>query len=936
MYFRLGQFVARRRWLIVFAWFALAIGVRAVAPDWERVTYDGDMAYLPERSSSVIGERLLDEAFPHDHARSSLVVVLSRREGPLTEPDIHAAYDLARRLKCLHGAAAFSRLLRFESEAASARAAGDAAGADTLDERADLARGEAREALDEAAFLDRSLVAFRRETPGAPPTRMLAEIYWNRAILLAHLDERGAAERDRNRATAISPELADAPERCLPAGAGELPIIDVWTWRDPLFGGKLISEDRRARLISVRVANEFLAMGNQDLLDRVADEIDAVRDTLDDEQRSALSLDVSGSTAVGGDMLRAAKESIDDTERFTVLLIIVILGSVYRAPALVLLPLASIGVSLVVSTGLVAWLADRPFEPHAFWSFKVFTTTRVFIVTILFGAGTDFCLFLIARYREELARAADIPRAMAATLGGVGDAIAASALTTIVGLAMMGFSEFGKFRYSGPVIGLCLFVTTIVCLTLTPALLAIIGRRVDWPFAPRVYRGESARVPSGAGIWRFVAECVTRRPGLVLVSGLLLMAPLAARGVVAADHVTYDIVRGLGASRPSRVGAETMRRHFPVGESGPLTLVMHRPGADFESEQGRAKVGGWVRELYAVDGVESVRSIVDPLGAFPPGRTIGLAGEEDRMLWVARPHRKTSAVFIAGTSRFPRDLTRIDVVLRDDPFSRAALDTLERIEAMWNAHARDPGSFWNGCPPAFAGSTASVRDLRDVTLEDRKRIERLVVIAVYLVLVAILRKPVISLYLIASVLLTYLVTIGATELFFRRAYGEDYVGLDWRVPLYLFVILVAIGQDYNVYLVTRVDEEQKRIGLIPGLRWAVVQTGGIITSCGIIMAGTFIAMTSAAWGGAVPDRLSWLRERLGADGGLRAIVELGFALALGVLIDTFLVRTLLVPAFLTLACRFRRARGLSGRSATGEPDPGPPSHARIAPTEPPR
>ncbi|HVC95926.1 MAG TPA: MMPL family transporter [Pirellulales bacterium] len=821
MFHRLGGFVSRHWLLVILAWIAAAAALHRIAPHWDDVTRDGDLAYLPSAMVSVQGEALLERAFPGHRSKSQIVLVCQRESGPLTSDDLRALDQLAG---------------RFEAE--------------TLDGR--------------------------------------------RRTRLGQLADQLAGRFD--------PHLGQ-----------DLPVIGVWTPWTEVIGKKLKSDDRHAALIVLLLSNEFMAVDNIRVLS-------AVRAELDDFRREAdfpdgLNVEVSGSAAIGGDMLGSAAESIRNTERATVILVVLILLVVYRAPVLVFVPLATIVLSVIVSLDLLAQLTEIHHLPWLDWvDFKVFKTTKIFIVVILYGSGTDFCLFLISRYKEELERGKQRAEALAVALGQVGEALAGSAATTIVGLCTLIFASFGKYRSSGPAIALCLAVTLAACLTLAPALLRAFGRVVFWPFGSGTAAGrfpgrarsvtshrgrmndEDQGADAGApvqrvgspgrgmfgGFWQAVSRAVIAYPGTILVASVLVMAPFAYRGL--SVEISYNLLDELQGDRPSVIGTKLLRRHFHAGDTGPITVLAHRPGAGFGTKASNAEVSKLTTILAEVPGVESVRSFTEPVGDKPGSR----AG-----LWklAVKNHPQTKAIYVSQAPDLAGDVTRLDVILKHDPFSREAVGVLDEIDRALLALIDDETSFWHDDRPddqrskgpkfLFAGTTAGIRDLMVVTQSDRKVIQRAVLIAVLMVLIAILRRPLICFYLILSVLFSYLVTMGATELVFGWLY-RPFDGLDWKVPIFLFVILIAVGEDYNIYLVTRVLEEQRRWGLMKGLRIAVEKTGGIITSCGLIMAGTFVSMMF---------------------GTLRGMLELGFALSLGVVLDTLIVRPVLVPAFLALLYR---------------------------------
>lgn len=877
MFQRLGNFVSRYWLLTILSWIVLVALVRMNTPKWDDVTHDGDLAYMPAQMPSVQGEQLLEQAFPDGRSKSEAVVVFAREDRPVDAEDLEVVKSFVSRFQNMLGTSLYTQSAERVKEAVNLREEGDTDQAVAIEEKARKLRDLAIAAFDEAVTRLDDPKSMARDPYFSIPAHNLALMY-------SENGNQEDAEDLRTLAWELDPSLR-ARSSELVDSHGELPLIDVWSRYTNTFGSSLTSKDRQADLIFLRLANEFMAAENIPFLELVERKLDETRAELKDWPEG-LRLGLSGSASVGADMLRSSKESMKNTELYTVVLVVVILLLVYRSPLLVAVPLVTIVASLLLATSVVATLTTLGQLPGMeWWNFKVFTTTKIFVVVILFGAGTDYCLFLIARYKEELAAGKTKSLALADSLGGVGEALAASAFTTIVGLATMYFAEFGKFRNSGPAIGLCLLVTLIACLTLAPALLRALGGSVYWtiPLLRRKQAAIGSAKRSADSGWSRVANLIVAHPLIVLVTAMALMTPFFVMGFQV--DITYDLLSELSPDRRSKQGAALLQRHFDVGESGPIVVLAHKPHGDFDSAEGVDAIRKLTTSLY-LNGVKSVRSLVAPIGNKPRGGASGLLRQN---------HRVTRELYLSKQEALQGDVTRLELILGHDPFSLEATEVLQSVGRELKRIQSDAGSYWSDSRFVFAGTTAAILDLRNVTSRDNGKIQLLVVLAVLIILLVLLKRPAVCVYLILSVLFSYYVTIGATQLWFQWAYGDTYEGLDWKVPLFLFVILVAIGQDYNIYLVTRVFEEQKEYGLFGGLRQAIVRTGGIITSCGVIMAGTFFSMTT---------------------GSLRGIAELGFALTLGVLLDTFIVRPILVPAFLAILFRWHAGREIRSLPVT--------------------
>lgn len=664
------------------------------------------------------------------------------------------------------------------------------------------------------------------------------------------------------------------------------PLISrVRSPEDDLTGPLLLAIDGHAALVVVELSTDFLDLRNLQLVNLVEEVVSKWQ--RDHAQAAGLKYELSGSAVVGRDTSVAKQKSARATEVMTLVLVILLLAIIHRAPLPALIPLVTVYVSVKLSRSLLALMAGIG------W-IGLFDDIQTFITVIVYGAGVDYCMFLTARYREELDAGIPCEQALAESVEKTGSALLASAGTVIGGIGMLIFAEFGKFQEAGVAIAFSLVVVLCAALTLSSVLLRLAGRWILWPrmLPTSQSRLANSTTTDGASLasnepalestaWHRVGQIILKRPGSTLAICLVALTIPSIAALVYYDRLDYGLISNLSDDAPCVLGTRSLQSHFPAGVTGPMSVLIHSDQTDFGTPEGSELIDQlttWLDEKQELLHLKDVRNVAHPLGiteaasrpwqGLSTAQTIARRGVLRRR---AKEHYVSEADSLAGK------VTRLELVFDHDPFSREGIANLDRFDPLLRAEVGRV--FPPGTSLHLLGSTASIRDLKTVRARDQIRIGSLVSLSVFLILVAMLRQTVVALYLVFSVLLSYTAAYGVTLGVFWMLNPSGFEGLGWKLPLLLFTILVAVGEDYNIFLLSRVEEEQRRHGPVQGVVVALDKTGGIISSCGLIMAGTFSALMFSS---------------------LVNMRQLGFALSFGVLLDTFVVRPILVPAFLVM------------------------------------
>ena len=641
------------------------------------------------------------------------------------------------------------------------------------------------------------------------------------------------------------------------------------------FGRPQLSEDGTTAL----VANQITGTGESD---DIIDPVDAYRDAVSAEGRppEGLQVKVAGPAGVSADAIKIF-ENINGTLLAAAFgLVIVLLILIYRSPIFWFFPILAVVFAEIATRGLGYGLTEIGVTVNG-------QSSSIMSILVI-GAGTDYALLLVARYREELRRHQDKHEAMGLALRAAGPAIIASGLTVAVTLLSLTLAKVNGTAGLGPTGAAGVFVAIVAMLTFLPAVLTIVGRRRFWPFVPYGPEGPQAadhapmREPRLGG--RFgPAGIPFTILGVVVVLALVAGSPVAALVVLALVALVigagpwmdrhwfrpfesrvsaraHQVDETHGAWR--RVGEWAARRPRAVGAGGVLLLCVMALGL-FNFSSGLTQGNSFRDSVESIEGQELVAQAFPRGQAAPTDIVVRDPADVPAVVRAASGVDGVALVTPEPVEEGPPGVL-LNAFLELDPYSTEAFDLIPRLREAVKSAAPDA---------LVGGSTAVEADLREASADDNVLLIPLALVIVFVILVGLLRAIVAPILLILTVVLSFLAALGVGAIVFDVLFG--FPGSDVSLPLFAFIFLVALGVDYNIFLMARVREEAVKHGTREGMLRGVAVTGGVITSAGIVLAGTFAVL------GVLP---------------ITFLTQIGFVVAFGVLLDTFIVRSVIVPA----------------------------------------
>ncbi|MEK5058385.1 MMPL domain-containing protein [Paenibacillus sp. FSL H7-0326] len=537
---------------------------------------------------------------------------------------------------------------------------------------------------------------------------------------------------------------------------------------------------------------------------------------------------ITGPAGIAGDTVKLFEQADLVLLLATIFIILILLIVIYRSPLLAIIPL--------LATVIVYQVANQSIALMGAAGLEINNSTTSIVSILLFAAVIDYSLFVFSRYREELNKYESKYTAMQHAMRATGEPVFFAGGTVLAAMLILFFTDFRDYQNFAPVFGLAMFIIMLASVTLVPALFTLFGRKAFWPRAPKI--GQEQEIKHG--IWGPIAKFVVNKP--LLIGGIVAVFMVITALNVFNLRYEFDTVKKFPEDLPSRVGYEIVESKFNKGELAPSTVLLESEAALSEDQ-----INQFLGKLENYEEISSVR-----------------------------------------TSGITEDTTaaKFSVALTMNPYSTEAIDFVEELRSQSEAILNElslQGDVY------FGGVTAKLVDERTTNNSDIVRVVILETILILVLLIVLTRSLKMSIYMIATILISYVSALGLGLFLVDVLFGYD--AISTRVPVYAFIFLVALGIDYNIILISRFLEERKTRKVKDALEVAIRNTGGVISSAGVILAATFAALTTMP---------------------IADLFVFGFIVAIGILIDTFLVRGMLLPSLILF---FEKDKDMQQRSS---------------------
>ncbi|TCZ76588.1 MMPL family transporter [Paenibacillus albiflavus] len=672
--------------------------------------------------------------------------------------------------------------------------------------------------------------SIHENTPSATATELMNEYYPSKngltALLVFHRPT-GITADDEQQINQLSEWLTsdDKPEFV----ASSLPYHKL----PNEVKKSILSEDQTSLLINIAMQKDISSDQNYQALNQITEQFNKLN-------ANGLQFEITGPAGITADTINLFKNADFVLMFATVGLILVMLIVIYRSPLLAIIPLLVAGVVYQIVDRLLGLGAKSE------W-FVVDNSATSIMMVMLFAVLTDYCLFIVSRYREELRKIGSKHTAMRMTMTHLGEPIAFSGGTVLIAMLTLLACIFKPYNHFAPVFSVAIVVILLAGLTLIPSIFTLLGRKAYWPFVPKL----DAQTEAPHRFWSCIGSMVTKKP-IVSATVLLVLLVGSALNLFSMNY-SFNLMKSFPDNITSRQGFELLEQHYPKGELAPVSVILKSD-----------------KELQLNEGfIKQLTLLTNELKRQPGIEEINPAISSD---WIANPD-KLPKNFISDNKK----AIKLQIILSDNPYDQAALNTLQSLRE--NASSSLAASNLNAVDYSlhYAGQTAEQLDVREMNTRDTILLFSLITVFITIMLLFQTRSLKLALLMILTILLSYAATLGLGWMIYHLMLGYD--SISYRLPLYTFVFMVALGVDYNIMLVSRINEEARSYEWKEAIKRGVTYTGGVISSAGLILAATFCVLITQP---------------------LQELFLFGLTMAMGIIIDTFLVRGVLLPSIMAL------------------------------------